>query len=118
MEITFEHQIIPVKIGPRRKRGETMPRTIEVDAMVGVGTNMAYHPAPPNTVLAKKLPDAYMITEQRLHSAVTCSTLPADAPTAEACIAYLVEHNDSQISPHQLIDQFAETQGRWCRLSS
>lgn len=116
--ITFEHQIIPVKIGPRRKRGETMPRTIEVDAMVGIGTNMAYHPAPANTVLAKKLPDAYMITEQNRHSAVTCTTFPADAPTAEACIAYLSEHMEHPVSAWHLIDQFSQTYGKWYHLST
>lgn len=115
--ITFEHQLIPVKIGPRRKRGETMPRLEQVDAMVGIGTNMAYHQPPAGTVIHKKLPDAYVITDQESHSLVTCSLLPADAPTAEACIAYLSEHMEHPVSAWQLIDQFAQTQGRWCRVS-
>lgn len=114
--ITFEHQVIPVKIGMRGKRSEALSRIAEVDAMVGIGTNMAYHPAPPNTVLAKKLPEAYMITEQDRHSAVTCTTFPADAPTAEACIAYLSEHMEHPVSAWRLIDQFAQQGGKWYRL--
>jgi hypothetical protein len=82
---------------------------------------MAYHPAPAGTILAKKLPDAYMITRQDRHSAITCSLLPADAPTAEACIVYLSEYTEDldnhQVSPLTLIDQFAQTQGRWFHLS-
>lgn len=115
--ITFEHQRIFVLIGPRHKLGETLPRTKEVDAMVGVGTGLAYHPAPGGTVLAKKLPEAYMITEQKRHSSVTCSVFPADTPTAEACIVYLLEHMDGEVSPLALIDQFAQEQGRWYRFS-
>ena len=114
--ITFEHQRILVLIGPRHKLGETLSRTKEVDAMVGVGTGLAYHPAPGGTVLAKKLPEAYMITEQKRHSSVTCAVFPADPSTAEACIAYLSEHMDDQISLLTLIDQCAQEGGKWYHL--
>jgi hypothetical protein len=105
--IAFEVQHIQIR---------TSARKLEVEACVGIGTGMAYHQVPVGTVLHKRLPEAYMITEQRRHSSVTCATFPADTSTAEACIAYLSEHMDDQISPLTLIDQFAQIQGCWYRL--
>jgi len=117
MDITFGRQRIQVLMGPHRSRGEISPRREEIDAMVGVGTDMAYHQALPGTVLYQRFPDAWMVSGIPKGSSVTCSPLPADAETAQALVSHLHTHRRSGRTMTQLIEQCAQSGGRWLSLS-
>jgi hypothetical protein len=89
---------------------------IETEAVVCQEAGLAYHLVPAWSILGRKCPGAFMVSEIARGSAITCGLLPADAQTAEMLVSYLHAHREEGWC-NAMIEECAQCGGQWVRLS-